>query len=606
MVDLIHDPAVLSKPGAAENRGKVRLPGPPPHIADCPQQDPEFSFYRAKEKQQGNPFVLFDECIKGGGIVAVKGLGGYHLACDAGNEAAVARLRERKLRYEKPFAVMMRDMDRVKRFCHVRAAEEAALRCEKKPIVLLRRKEGCGVAGAVAPGSRRLGVMLPYSPQHCRIMENSDVLVMTSANISHRPTIFRDDEAMATLFDIADAMLTHNSEIKRRMDDSLCQVVSGRVRLLRRSRGYVPEPVDLKGNSRVILALGAQQSNTFCLAEGEKALLSGHIGDLDDREAEEFYDSEMKRYLQRLDVEPQIIACDMHPDYISTRYAGRYRSSLPLYNIQHHHAHFASVLAEHHLEGSAIGLIFDGTGYGGDGTLWGGEALWGDIAGTVRFGHMLQAPLLGGEAAIREPWRMALAMVNISCGKDDALRLFRDYGDRAGLLLQANEGSVNFPVTSGAGRLFDAVAVLAGVRSRVTYEGQAAIELEQLLDDSADGSYRFDIVPSEDMIIFDWRRLIRDIVHDAGKGSSSGEISARYHRAVVRLLIDVCILARDKYGCSRVALSGGVFQNAYLLEHGAAGLQKRGFAVYANEKVPANDGGISYGQAAAASRLIEG
>lgn len=606
MLDSIQNQDIQNKPGAAESRGKVKLSGLSPHSLDYPCRGPIFSFYRAREKGQGDPFVLFDECIRGGGIAAVKGLGGYHLACDARNGAAVARLREKKLRYDKPFAVMMRDMDMVKHFCHVDAAEEAVLGCEKRPIVLLRKKEGGEIAGAVAPNSNRLGVMLPYSPQHCRIMETNEALVMTSANISHRPTIYRDDEAMGALFDIADAILVHNREIKRRMDDSVCQVVSGVVRLLRRSRGYDQEPVNLKGNGKVILALGAQQNNTFCLAEGEKAFLSGYIGDLDDVDAEIFYDSEIKSSMQLFDLEPQIIVCDLHPDYISTRYARHFKNRLPVRSIQHHHAHFASVLAEHALEGNAIGLIFDGTGYGGDGTLWGGEALWGNIAGTVRFGHMLQAPLPGGEAAIREPWRMALAMVSISCGKAEALSFFRDYGDRARLLLQMVERSNNFPMTSGAGRLFDAVAALAGVRNHATYEGQAAIELEQVLDDSAHGSYRFDLVREDNMIIFDWRRLIRHIVHDVGEGCSSGKISARFHRAVVQLLFDVCSMAREKYGCSRVALSGGVFQNVYLIGRGTAGLQKRGFAVYANEKVPANDGGISYGQAAAASRLLEG
>ncbi len=603
MLDLTRDPHEPAKPGSAENRGGVKRLSLPPHFAGCPPKAPEFCFYEAGKQKQGDPFTLFDECIKEGGIAAVKGLGGYHLACDAKNEAAVARLRKKKLRYEKPFAVMMRDIDGVRCFCHVDASEESVLGCEKKPIVLLRRKDGCRVAEAVAPNSNRLGVMLPYSFQHRRIMENSDVLVMTSANISHRPTIYNDEEAVGTLFDIADAMLTHSREIKGRMDDSVCLVVSGRVLKLRRSRGYASEPVSLRGNGSVILALGAQQNNTFCLADGEKALLSGYIGDLDDADAEEFYDREIESYLKLFSLKPQIIACDMHPDYVSTRYAGRFRDRLPICRVQHHHAHFASVLAEHHLEGSVIGLIFDGTGYGGDGTLWGGEALWGDIAGTVRFGHMLQAPLLGGEAAIREPWRMALAMVNIACGKADALNLFSDYGDRAALLLQAGEGSINFPVTSGAGRLFDAVAALAGIRTHATYEGQAAIELEQALDDTAEGSYRFDIAWEKNMIIFDWRRLIRDIVHDVREGCGSGEISARYHRAVVQLLIDVSSLAREEYGSSRVVLSGGVFQNAYLLGRGAAGLQNRGFAVYANEKVPANDGGISYGQAAAASKL---
>ena len=572
----------------------------------CPVCGPELYFCQAGEKQPGDPLVLFDECIRGGGIIAVKGLGGYHLACDAQNDHAVARLRKNKLRYDKPFAVMMRDLAAVKHFCTVDAAEEAALLCARKPIVLLRKKENCGIAEGAAPGNKRLGVMLPYTPLHCILLENNAALVMTSANISDRPMIYDDGEAMGFLFEMADAVLTHNREIVRRVDDSVCMVVSGQTRLIRRARGYAPEPVNLKGNSKVILALGAQQKNTFCLAKGENAFLSGHIGDLEDIDTEKFYEAEIKSYMRLFDAEPDVIVRDLHPDYLSTRYAARFKNKLPIYDIQHHHAHFASVLAEHDLEENATGLIFDGTGYGEDGALWGGEALWGNIARTERIGHLLYAPLLGGQAAIREPWRMALAMVHLSCGETAARDFFQKYGEKVDLLLRAYERGINSPLTSGAGRLFDAVAALAGVRSSATYEGQAAVDLEQVRDKAAKGSYGFDIAWDGNMMIFDWRRLVGDIVRDVGKGYGSGVISAMFHRALVQLLVDVATLAKKQYGSNRVVLSGGVFQNVYLLERGMAKLQKNGFTVYANEKVPANDGGISYGQAAAAARLIAG
>ncbi len=568
-------------------------------------REEELRFYRAGQRQPGDPFVLFDECIGAGGIVAVKGLGGFHLACDARDEAAVARLRQRKLRYDKPFAVMMRDLDRVKEFCHIDAAEAAVLQSAEKPIVLLRKKEGCGVAEETAPKNNRLGVLLPYTPLHHAIMKNNDVLVMTSANISHRPTIYDDAAAMDSLFEIAEAMLTHSRKIPRRMDDSVCLVLSGKLRMMRRSRGYAPGPLELKGNNGVILALGAQQKNTICLARGEKAYLSGHIGDLEDPEAEKSFELEIESSMRPLGVKPDAVSCDMHPDYLSTRYARRYQGELPIYKIQHHHAHFASVLAEHDLEGGALGLIFDGTGYGPDGTLWGGEALWGDRTQTERVGHMLYAPLLGGEAAIRDPWRMALAMLHISCGEDAALDYFKNCGDEASLLLRAGERGINAPATSGAGRLFDAVAALAGVRTHTTYEGQAAVDLEQVLDDSTGGSYSFEILRQGGMMIFDWRQLIRDVVRDVKRGVSGGAVSAKFHRAVVQLLTDVAALAKREQGGDRVVLSGGVFQNAYLLEQGISRLQRKGFTVYANEKVPANDGGISYGQAAAAARLME-
>ena len=572
----------------------------------CPVCGPKLSFYIAGQLKQGDPYALFSECINQGMIVAVKGIGGYHLACDAQNEDAVARLRKRKIRYDKPFAVMMRDIDTVRRYCEIDETEEAALTCARKPIILLKKKKNCKIAEDTAPNNKRLGVMLPYTPLHCIIMEKFDALVMTSANVSDRPMIYDDNEAMDRLFNIADAVLTHNRKIYRRMDDSVCMAVSGRVRMVRRARGYAPEPLKLKKNKSVILALGSQQKNTFCLAKDENAFLSGHIGDLDDMDTVRAYESEIQSYMRIFEAEPDIIACDMHPDYVSTRYAERFRNILPIYEIQHHHAHFASVLAEHDIYENAVGLILDGTGYGKDGAVWGGEALWGNVAASKRIGHMLYAPLLGGEAAIREPWRMALAMMCISCGKDAALDYFDEYGDKAEILLKASERGINSPLTSGAGRLFDAVAALAGLRTYITYEGQAAVELEQVADDSADGSYGIDIVLESGMMIFDWRQMIRDIVRDVRSGSSAGEISTRFHRAMVQLIVDAASMARKQYGGNTVALSGGVFQNAHILGSAAEKLEKHGFDVRSNEKVPANDGGISYGQAAAAAAQLSG
>jgi hydrogenase maturation protein HypF len=569
----------------------------------CPVCGPKLSFYTAGELMQGDPYALFCECINKGMIVAVKGIGGYHLACDAKNEDAVVRLRKNKIRYDKPFAVIMRDIAAVRRYCDVDEAEEAQLMSPRKPIVLLKKKENCAIAKDTAPNNSRLGVMLPYTPLHCILMKSFDALVMTSANISDRPMIYDDHEAMSRLFDIADAVLTHNRQIFRRMDDSVCMEAAGKVRMIRRARGYAPEPLKLKGNSSVILALGSQQKNTFCLAKGEDAFLSGHIGDLDDMDTVQAYESEIQSYMRIFEAKPDIIACDMHPDYISTRYADRFRNTLPVYEIQHHHAHFASVLAEHDIGGNAVGLILDGTGYGKDGAVWGGEALWGDIGKSERIGHMRYAPLLGGEAAIREPWRMALAMMYVSLGEAAALDYFGEYGDKAELLLRAYERRINSPLTSGTGRLFDAVAALAGIRTQVTYEGQAAVELEHAIDDSADGSYGFDIMWESDMMIFDWRQMICDIVHDVRRGLSAGQISARFHRAVVQLLVDAALLAKKRYDSNIAALSGGVFQNAYVLSNGIHRLERNGFDVYSNEKVPANDGGISYGQAAAAAWL---
>ncbi|NLW57020.1 MAG: carbamoyltransferase HypF [Firmicutes bacterium] len=571
----------------------------------CPFCGPNLYYYRAGERPEGDPYALFDKDIKEGKIVAVKGIGGYHLVCDAQNGEAVARLRKNKVREDKPFAVMMRDLGTVQRFCHLDVVEESLLSSARKPIVLLKKRENCPIAEETAPRNGRLGVMLPYTPLHLILMRNYDVLVMTSANTSDRPMIFDDREALDSLWAIADAVLTHDRPIFRRMDDSVSLVVAGKARMLRRSRGYVPEPIKLSGNSRVLLALGAQQKNTFCLVKGEEAFLSGHIGDLDDLETEEFYAAEIDAYLRLFNTQPEMIVCDRHPDYVSTRYAQRFKDQLPIYQIQHHHAHFASVLAEHELENNVIGLVFDGTGYGEDGTIWGGEALWGGISESRRIGHLLPAPLFGGAVAIREPWRMALAMLRISCGEGAALDYFEEYGDQAKLLLRAGERGLNSPLTSSAGRLFDAAAALAGIRAHTTFEGQAAIELEQVIDDSAAGSYGLDVVWQSDRMIFDWRQLICDLVRDVRRGYSRGEIAVKFHRAIVQLLVDAALLAKQQYGSSKLALSGGVFQNAYLLHHGLSKLERCGFKVYTNERVPTNDGGISYGQAAVGARLAE-
>ncbi len=568
----------------------------------CPACGPHLGFYKNGVLQQGDPISLFGECVKNDGIVALKGLGGYHLACDAANEAAVARLRRNKIRFDKPFALMLRDIGTVRRFFDIDETEEALLLSEKKPIVLLQKTDRCAFAESIAPENGRLGVMLPYTPLHGLIMQNHEALVMTSANLSDSPMIFDDEIAINRLFTMADAMLSHNRPIFRRVDDSVCMAAAGAPRLIRRARGYVPEPVKLNGNRKVILSLGAQQKNTFCLAKGENAFLSGHIGDLDDMDAAAFYESEIESFQRLFEAKPEAIACDIHPDYVSTRYAERYKGTLPVLEIQHHHAHFASVLAEHHLE-NAVGLIFDGTGYGTDGAVWGGEALFGGIGKSERIGHLLYAPLFGGEAAIREPWRMALAMLDIACGRDAALDFYPRYADEASLLLKRGDQD-GWPLTSGAGRLFDAAAALAGIKTHVSFEGQAAVALEGVLDDSENGSYGLEIGVQSGMMIFDWRQMIRDIVDDVKAGCGKGVISAKFHRAMARLLVDSAVLMKKKTGCNTVALSGGVFQNAFLLGNGIENLQKRGFQVYSNEKVPANDGGISFGQAAAAAKRI--
>ncbi len=568
----------------------------------CAACGPELRFSVDGVEQSGDPIALFAEAIRAGSIVAVKGLGGYHLACDAGNERAVALLRKRKQRYEKPFAVMARDLAATRSLCNVSPEEEALLTSHQKPIVLLEKRADFALAPSVAPGNDRLGVMLPYTPLHCLLLESFSALVLTSGNVSDRPMLFRDEEALTGFFGLADAVLSHNRLIVRRMDDSVFVASLGKPRALRRARGWAPEPLPLPENERAILAVGAQQKNTFALVKGDRAFLSGHIGDLDDPETENEFAAEVASFERLFDAEPEYVACDLHPDYSSTKYA---RSlGIPAIAIQHHHAHFASVLAEHGKKEPAIGFIWDGTGDGGDGTVWGGETFLGTVGESRRVGHLLTFRLLGGEAAVREPWRAALSVCGLALGRERAMRCFPARTREAALLLTAADAGLNSVSTTSMGRLFDAVAALAGIREAVVYEGQAATELEQAANEAEPGSYVFGQLREKGLQVYDWRPVISAIASDLVGGCSVRQISMRFHRALAALLAYATEEIRHETGCSCVALSGGCFQNELLLKLGIAALERRGFSVLINHLVPCNDGGISYGQAAAAAALL--
>ncbi|MEN6340891.1 MAG: carbamoyltransferase HypF [Clostridiaceae bacterium] len=567
----------------------------------CPDCGPKLRFLVEGVEQSGDPIALFTSMIRRGGVVAVKGLGGFHLACDAQNERAVALLRARKQRYEKPFAVMARDLEAARTLCCVSLEEEALLTSHQKPIVLLRKKPEFTLAPSVAPGNNRLGVMLPYTPLHCLLMEHFPVLVMTSGNPSDRPMVYRDEDAAGAFSSLADAVLTHNRPIIRRMDDSVCVVSRGEPRFLRRARGWAPEPLPLNGNVRTILAVGAQQKNTFCLLKGENAFLSGHIGDLDDPDTESSAIREIGSFERLFDAEPECVAYDAHPDYSSTKIAQSL--GIPAIAVQHHRAHFASVLAEHGKADPAIGFVWDGTGYGDDGTIWGGETLFGTLSASRRIGHLLPFRLLGGEAAVREPWRTALSVCTLALGRERALALFPERVREASLLLSAADAGLNAIETTSMGRLFDAIAALAGIRQVAAYEGQAAIELEQAADLAETGAYRFDILPENGKWVYDWRPVITTVAEDVAAGVSIGRVSMRFHRALSALLAEAAEETRQVTGCGNVALSGGCFQNELLLELCADALEARGFTVLYNRLVPCNDGGISYGQAAIAAAL---
>ncbi|MEA4869037.1 MAG: carbamoyltransferase HypF [Christensenella sp.] len=569
----------------------------------CPVCGPALSFLAGGIAQGGDPIERFQDYIHAGKIVAVKGIGGYHLACDAANEAAVSLLRARKKRYEKPFAIMARDLAAAREFCDVSAEEEALLTGHQKPIVLLLRKPGAKVAPSVAPGNRRLGVMLPYTPLHCLLMERIPALVLTSGNESDRPMLYREKEALPALFALSDAVLTHNRPIVRRVDDSVFVLSLHQPRPLRRARGWAPLPLPLPDGERMILAAGAQQKNTFCLVKEGQAFLSSHIGDLDDPDTERDYHSEIASLRRLFDIAPEAVACDLHPDYAATRFA---RSlGLPVYPVQHHHAHFASVLAEHDIRLPAAGFIWDGTGYGTDGTIWGGETLLGTISASERVGHILPFQLPGGEAAIHEPWRAALSICAIALGREAALAQFPARAREAALLLQAADAGLNAPQTTSMGRLFDAVAALAGLREIAGYEGQAAIELEQLADATETGRYAFPIERADQGWVYDWRPLVREILSDKAGGVSIGRISMRFHRSLAELLRNASEAIQQETGCRLVALSGGCFQNELLLALSAAALTEHGFTMHTNHWIPCNDGGISYGQAAVCAALMK-
>jgi hydrogenase maturation protein HypF len=533
-----------------------------------------------------------------GAILAVKGLGGYHLATDATNQSTTAALRARKHREDKPFAVMVSDVDQARALCQVDDLAEELLTSRRRPIVLLPRNPQTVLADAVAPGNRQLGVMLPYTPLHHLLLAAlTRPIVLTSGNISDEPIAYRDADAIERLAGIADAFLTHDRAIHLRTDDSIVRPFDGREAVLRRSRGYVPEPVTLTHDCpRPLLACGAELKNTFCLAKGNRAFLSHHIGDLENYETLRSFTEGIAHFRRLFDIDPVLVAHDLHPEYLSTKYALEL-DGVELVGVQHHHAHIASCLADNGESGPVIGVAFDGTGYGPDGTIWGGEFLLADLADFTRAGHLDPVPMPGGTAAIRAPWRMAAAHLAAAypAGIPSLAVRNRNEPDWEAVLGMANRG-VNSPLTSSAGRLFDAVAALLGIRDTINYEGQAAIELEQHADPSVCGTYPIstrDTVPCAE--------LIRAVVDDLGRGEPTPTIAARFHNAVADAVTGVCGRIREQTGVGVVALSGGVWQNLLLTTRTMDSLRARGFRVLTHSRVPCNDGGISLGQAAVAA-----
>lgn len=539
----------------------------------------------------GDPISLTAELLRQGAIVAVKGLGGYHFAVDANSEAATSRLRGRKHREDKPFAVMVPDLETARALGEVDETAQRLLTGRARPIVLLPSRQV--LAPSVAPGNRRLGVLLPYTPLHHLLLEEfGGPLVLTSANVSDEPIVHRDDDARRRLSGIADAFLVHDREIHVRTDDSVVRPFRGRTQIQRRSRGYAPEPIALGEKfARHVLACGAELKNTFCLAKDEHAVLSHHIGDLENFETLRSFTEGIEHFARLFDIKPDVVAHDLHPEYLSTKYALEL-TGVELVGVQHHHAHIASCLADNGEAGPVLGVAFDGTGYGLDGTIWGGEFLLADLAGFTRLAHLAPVPMPGGAAAIRQPWRMAAAYLSDVDGVDELGVFRRHERDWATVAEMARRG-MNSPLTSSAGRLFDAVSALLGVRDTVTYEGQAAIELEQLADPDERGAYRSDTSLG----------LVAGVVEDLRAGVPAPVIAARFHHGLAGLIVRTCARLRDLTGVGTVALSGGVFQNVLLLESTVDALAGNDFRVLTHSRVPTNDGGVSLGQAVVANRL---
>ena len=583
--------------------------------------------------------------LKKGKIVAIKGLGGFHLACDALNEEAVRNLRQRKYRENKPFALMARDLEIAKKFCQVSPEEEELLLSVKRPVVLLKKKTQIvadsrrrlsQIVEQVAPNNKYLGFMLPYTPLHYLLFyelrttnyESLSVLVMTSGNICEEPIAYENEEAVSRLSTIADYFLFHNRDIYTRCDDSVTRIFlpMKREMLIRRSRGYAPSPLTVPLIFKnEILACGAHLKNTFCLAKGNEVFISHHIGDLENLETLVALEKSVKHFKKLFAIEPAIIAHDLHPEYLSTKYAHRLRtmnSRLRTIPIQHHHAHIVSCLADNGVDNhKVIGVAFDGTGYGEDGNIWGGEFLIADYADFERKAHLKYLPLPGAEQAIKEPWRMAATYLYETYG-EGFLRLNLDFTSRLNksrwaVLEKMIKRRINSPLTSSMGRLFDAVSSLLGLRDEITYEGQAAMELEMAIKSVQSSkfkvkSYKYGIEQEKKFFIIKPKEIIMGIVEDLKHSVPVGAISFKFHNTIVEMIVETCMKIRSDFNqnyklrtmnseLNEVALSGGVFQNIFLLDRTFYRLIEEGFRVYSHHQVPTNDGGISLGQAVIAN-----
>jgi len=583
----------------------------------CPRCGPKIWLTDSAGKvlQTGSDEVITEtvRLLRAGRIVAIKGIGGFHLACEALNDEVVLRLRRRKRRDHKPFAMMVRSVEEARKYALVDRAAEQALRSPQSPIVLLPKRHDAGIVPSVAQGVGTFGFMLCYAPlHHLLFAEGLDVLVMTSANLSDEPLICRNELALEKLGDVADAFLMHDREIYRQVDDSIVQFVAGEPVLLRRARGYVPTPILMPEPSpQEVLATGADLKNTFCLAKQNQLILSEHIGDLEDAEVYHHYVGSIRHLAGLFEVEPRVLACDLHPGYLSTQYA----KSLPgvrVIQVQHHWAHIASVLAEHGLAGPVIGLECDGTGYGTDGAIWGCECMIASLMEFRRFGHLAYYLLPGGDKASKEPIRPLLSLLRQAYGDDFSLdrfawlleRIESDHSKTRPILEQIDKG-INTVNTSSLGRVFDAVAVLLGLGNHNHFDAQLPMALESLAEPGIDDRYEFDLPHGVEPLQLDLRRTLKGVVEDLRSERTAAVISAKFHNTLAEALLAMAKAARENTRLEVAALSGGVFCNRFLADRLVMRLKQEGFAVLWNRDVPSNDGGIALGQAAIAAQVLK-
>jgi hydrogenase maturation protein HypF len=568
----------------------------------CPNCGPELLLLNQSGKMISNsPILQTVELLEQGKIVAIKGLGGFHLAVDASREDAVQRLRYRKRRYEKPLALMCKTVKEIALFAEISEDEIKILESSRRPICLLRKKKVSPIADSVSPDNDYLGVMLPYTPLHYLILNSNRfmALVMTSGNISEEPIVYKNEEAFERLQNVADYFLLNNREIYQPADDSVLRVMFNKVSYIRRSRGVVPLPVLTKDSYPAVLAVGGHLKNTVCLSRDQYFFLSQHIGDLENIETLKFFELAINHLQNILKINPQLVVCDLHPEYLSTKWAYQ-QKKLPVLSVQHHHAHIAACMAEKELKGNVIGFALDGTGFGSNGTIWGGEILLASECDFQRLAHFKYVPLPGGEKGINEPWRMLLAYLRETGISFPFKEYFPEVENEVDLVFQMIERSVNSPMTSSCGRLFDAVAAACGLRYKVGYEGQAAMQLEALLDSldqTLENFYTFKIEENEEIDQIDWKPMFISLQKDLQNGLPVAEISWKFHKGLVEILLKLALKYRKEYNLNRIVLSGGCFQNKFLSESMIARLAQNKFEVFYHTLVPPNDGGLSLGQA---------